>query len=133
MNKNSLIPTQKELDENLKYEINMVKNTCRVWMNMKKELNQFGKNCLVESLALHARVLISFFYGDKEKYHDDIIAQDFLSESIEWANIRPEMSYFLKETKLKADYRRCIDLQVQHLLKVIRGESDSYIPFRIKL
>jgi len=100
---NNIIPTQKELNENLKYEIDMLKNTCRVWMNRENNLNQFGINCLVESLALHARVLIFFFYGNKKKYPDDIIAQDFLLENIKWTEIRPEMSDFLKEIKLKAD------------------------------
>ncbi len=103
MSENNFIPTQQELDENLKYEIDMLKNTCCAWTNKKNNLNQFGINCLVESLALHARVLIFFFYGNKKKYPDDIIAQDFLSENIKWAEIRPEMSDFLKEVKFKAD------------------------------
>lgn len=103
MAENNIIPTQKELDENLKYEIDMLKNTYHVWMNRKNNLNPLGINCLIESFVLHARVLIFFFYRNKEKYPDDIIAQDFLSENIKWAEIRPEMSDFLKETKFKAD------------------------------
>jgi len=54
-------------------------------------------NALLENVALHARALIEFAYGDPKKARsDDVIAADFLPE---WPDIRPEMTDFLEEVK----------------------------------
>jgi len=100
---NQIISTQEELNKALFYELDMFKNTCLAWKNKPVEISQFNKRILIESLALHSRVLIDFFYGNKGKYLDNIIAQDFLPEDIRWSEIRPEMSYFLKKVKIKAN------------------------------
>jgi len=94
-----MIKTPKDL---LDYEIRIFRNICSSFTNFNK-LDEFSKNLLIESLALHTRVLVDFFYCDNKKYSDDIIAQDLLPKSIIWTDLRPELSSVLKDAKGKAD------------------------------
>ena len=91
----------KELEELLSYEIRMFKDTYKE-LAFFENFDQFKRNLLIESLALHTRVLFDFFYC-KQKHKDDIIAQDLLQSHTAWAKIRPQPPKILKEAKQKAD------------------------------
>ena len=59
-------------------------------------------NALLESVLMHVRVLIDFFYADNPR-DDDIIAEHFfLPLPDEWTNIRPPKSKTLGEAKNRA-------------------------------
>jgi len=93
--------TIKEKEGLLEYEIGMFRDTCNAFNNWT-DLNKFNKNLLIESLALHTRVLIDFFYGTK-KYSDDIIAEHLLPDNINWNNVKPKIPQILMDAKNKAD------------------------------
>jgi len=98
---NGLIPaTQKEKERLLNYEIWMFRETCKQLNSCQQ--TQFERNLLLESLSVHVRLLIEFFYNDK-KYPNDLVAQDFLPITINWKNERPPLTDLLKEAKNKAD------------------------------
>lgn len=103
--------SRREMEKALAYEIDMFRKTCRIFFSGDRR-PLFWHNLLIESLALHTRVLIDFFYCDIKKYDDDIIAQDLLSPNIIWSELRPQLSEILKEAKEKADK------QLAHLSKV---------------
>lgn len=77
----------------------MFKETCN---QLKRgTTDRFFLNLLLESLAIHTRVLVDFFYAEK-KYQDDIIAQDFL-EDVDWEKERPEINDILSTSKNRTD------------------------------
>lgn len=59
-------------------------------------------NAILESFAIHVRVLIYFFYSEKPQ-RDDVVAEDFFSNSEEWIRIRPEITVLLRTAKRRAD------------------------------
>lgn len=95
--------TKEELEEHLKYEIWMFRETCKQ-LNLRQE-TQFERNLLLESLPTHIRILIDFFYGkkDEKNYCNDLVAQDFLLNNVIWINERPPQTELLKDVKNKAD------------------------------
>lgn len=99
-NKNRKI-TQQEEDGTLGYEIGMFRESSRALASGIRFSN-FYHNLIVESFAMHTRVLIDFFYG-KRNYPDDMIAQDFLPEDVDWVKVQPPLTEVLKEAKTKAD------------------------------
>lgn len=84
----------------LEYEREMFDDTCRHF-SIFDSLSSFQKNLLVESLALHARVLIEFFY-ESNKRKDDITAQDFMPTGVDWKKIRPPITQTLYDAREKA-------------------------------
>ena len=93
--------TREEKEEHLNYEIDMFRETCKQ-LNSYQAL--FERNLLLESLPAHTRTLIDFFYSDKnKKYPNDLVAQDFLLDSIDWKKERPPITELLTEAKNKAD------------------------------
>lgn len=92
--------SEEELEEHLKYEIYMFRETYRQLNLCSRTL--FERNLLLESLPAHTRVLIDFFYGER-KYNNDLIAQDFLPTTVDWKNERPLQTQLLKDAKNKAD------------------------------
>lgn len=58
---------------------------------------------LLESFLVHARNLIYFFYTDKAKFSDDILAVDYFSSSDEWAEKRGILPKYLDEARTKAN------------------------------
>jgi hypothetical protein len=56
------------------------------------------KNALLESFAIHARVLLFFLFADNPQ-KDDVIAEDFLTNPEQWPQIRGEMPDALKLVK----------------------------------
>ena len=101
-NDEPITATQKEKEGHLNYEIWMFRKTCdRLNLSQK---TRFERNLLLESLPIHARTLIEFFYKDKnEKYPNDLVAQDFLTDDINWKNERPPITELLHGAKNKAD------------------------------
>ncbi|NQU77186.1 hypothetical protein HQ544_00660 [Candidatus Falkowbacteria bacterium] len=97
-----IIITQEEKQRELGYEICMFRETCKELFSGTRR-SQFWRNLLVESFALHMRVLIDFFYSDERKYDDDIVAQDLLPDDVRWKELRPPLIKLLKEAKTKAD------------------------------
>jgi CRISPR-associated protein Cas1 len=93
--------------------------------------------CVIDSMVVNIinhRILTSKdFYYAKEPSTPCYLSSNARKAFIRQFEIKMNTRLLHPQTKLKADYRRCIDLQVQHLLKVIRGEEDLYIPFTIKL
>lgn len=65
-------------------------------------LNQTIKNALIESFAIHTRNLIDFLYP-RSYNHDDIIAQDFFNNPMEWKRRRGQLSKNLREARERAD------------------------------
>ncbi|MBU2036809.1 hypothetical protein KJ866_01195 [Patescibacteria group bacterium] len=94
--------TKKEKEEHLNYEMDMFLETCNQLNFGQKTI--FERNLLLESLPAHTRILIEFFYnGKNKKYPNDLVAQDFLPDSINWRNERPLITELLEEAKNKAD------------------------------
>ncbi len=95
-------PKDKKL-ELLEYEIVMFRETIK---NLKiNRQNKFQTNLLIESLALHSRILIGFFYKNEEQLkmqfkEDDICADDFIEN---WGQIRPKLTDYIYFVKNKAD------------------------------
>jgi len=98
-----IIPaTLKEKEKHLRYEIiDMLRNTCRSFCNWNV-LSLFEKNLLVESLAVHARILVDFFYFGRGNIND-VIAQDFMPRGKNWKKIRPKITQVLYDAKEKAN------------------------------
>ncbi|EKE15675.1 MAG: hypothetical protein ACD_11C00115G0015 [uncultured bacterium] len=89
----------------LEYEIRMFRQTCEEFCGFSSK-SQFEKNLLIESLAIHSRVLIDFFYGEKKKgglYMNDLHAQDFMPDGVEWKKERSSQPQLFVDIKDKAD------------------------------
>lgn len=109
-----ILATQNEKMEHLKYEVDMFRSTClSLCLNLNVPI--FVKNLLVESLAIHSRILVDFFYNDlflsekktrggKDRQdQNDIIAKDFIPENINWAQKRPELTQILYDAREKSN------------------------------
>jgi hypothetical protein len=59
-------------------------------------------NVLLESFAVHVRNLIDFLYSEQPRA-DDVVAEDFVAETLQWPQIRPTMSDVLLRAKRRAD------------------------------
>lgn len=59
-------------------------------------------NAILESFAIHVRVLIHFFYADSRQ-DDDVIAEDFFADPTLWRNKRPPKTEVLATAKVRAD------------------------------
>jgi hypothetical protein len=53
-------------------------------------------NALLESFAIHARVLLSFLYAEDPR-ENDVVAEDFFTIPDEWASVRPPITENLKK------------------------------------
>ena len=100
---NNLIrATNKEMEDLVRYEIDMFRETCRQLKLKSKPKSVFEKNLFIESLAIHTRLLVEFFYN-KKKYPNDLVAQDLLPTSKDWVRIRPLKTQSLEDVTRKAD------------------------------
>lgn len=132
-----IVASYEEKEKLLQYEVWMFRETCKrlIDQESKSQLPRFEKNLLVESLAIHTRILVDFFYNDlflnknKKKKFDrqnpnDIIAQDFMPEEKEWVKIRPPITQILYDAREKANK------QLAHLsLWRIKLERDGKKPW----
>ena len=119
-----------EKKEHLKQEIDMFRETCKTYLLPCSDW--CVSNLLVESLAIHARILVDFFYNDfflsEKKKSDrrdinDIIAQDFIIRE-DWIKIRPPITQILYDAREKANK------QLAHLsawrVKLDKDEKKSW-------
>jgi len=58
-------------------------------------------NALLESFAVHSRILIHFFWSEKPR-KDDMVATQFVKNVEEWKKIRPKKTELLEEVEFKA-------------------------------
>ncbi|MFA4942011.1 MAG: hypothetical protein WC582_05515 [Patescibacteria group bacterium] len=121
INTGVLISLKKKEDE-LNYEIWMFKSTCDIFFSGVRP-SLFWHNLLVESLALHVRVLIDFFYCDRKGESDDIIAQDLLPSSVSWSELRPQLPEILREAKKKTN-KQLAHLSSSRIDLKKQGEKD---------
>jgi len=120
-NMNSLT-TKEEKQENLNYEINTFRATCKVFFSGIR-YGRFWHNILIEAFALHTRVLIDFFYCDQKLKGDDIIAQDLLPDDKVWKDLRPPIPDILKEAKEKVN-KQLAHLSEGRILLEKQGKKD---------
>jgi len=108
--------SDKDKERILKYEIDMFRETCSRLTSTPKpttKVEQSEYNLLVESLAIHARILVDFFYNDlflcknkkgfDRRNPNDIIAQDFMPQGTDWIRARPELTQTLYDAREKAN------------------------------
>lgn len=78
----------------------MFLETCRRLSELPKP-PQFEMNLLVESVAVHSRTLINFFYPEGTKENsNDVTAKDFIKN---WEDIKPKITQTLFDAKNKTD------------------------------
>ncbi|MFH1656446.1 MAG: HIT family protein [Candidatus Nealsonbacteria bacterium] len=100
--RNNITASIEEKEGVVRYEIQMFRETCsRIACPSFNSLKQIERNLLIESLAIHTRVLMDFFYGSRKL--DDIIAQDLLSENDNWEKLRLPITQTLEIAKRKAN------------------------------
>jgi hypothetical protein len=59
-------------------------------------------NAMLESLAIHVRALIDFFYSDNPQ-RDDVVADHFFAEPSKWRSVLPAKTAVLAQAKKRAD------------------------------
>jgi len=99
-------PIKATLEEKKKifeeYELWIFRETCKR-LNLQQETT-FDRNLLFESLAIHTRLLVDFFYNERNiKYPNDLLAQDLLQNDKNWKEIRLPLTQTLQEGRYKAD------------------------------
>lgn len=88
-----------ELAEHLLYECSMLKKTTDILGTGEftgQVLPDPMHNALLESLTMHARALINFFYPPRRQYEDDAFAKDFYAD---WTSIRPPLAAPLRPVR----------------------------------
>lgn len=71
------------------------------------------------------------FYFVKDPYTPCYMTNTARKEFVRQFELRMSLPTTHPETGVKADYRRCIDLQVRQLTRVIKGEKYKYKPFTL--
>jgi len=89
-----------EMTDHLLYEVQMLINSSLALASLKINENNGPllitiRNALVESFAIHARILLDFLYSKREK-ETDMIADDFFDELDKWRKVRPKKTPLLK-------------------------------------
>ena len=93
----------REASDALYYEVSMLRVTAITFAS-----DIFGENvspilnAVLESFAVHVRVLIDFFYSENPR-KDDIIAEHFFLTPNRWQGIRPPKSETLVKAKTRAN------------------------------
>jgi hypothetical protein len=86
-------------EEHLGYEIERLRSTASELA--QGGLSQPQENGLVESWAIHLRILIEFLYR-KVPRQDDVTAGDFFSNPAEWEDHRTPITYTLDAARTRA-------------------------------
>lgn len=86
----------KKAVEHIVYEIMMFHGT--VLKLVANPQDQFEKNILLESFAIHSRNLFDFFYS-KKKQKDDISYEDFIARKMEFKSRRTKKRILKNLTK----------------------------------
>jgi hypothetical protein len=106
-NRNVHISLLIALSGDLAYEIWMLDNL-KDALSSERSIPVWLNNCLIESFAIHARVLIEFFYGHGSK-PNDARSTDYVTVESLRSHPRPRESSVLKEVRNRTGY------QVSHL------------------
>jgi len=128
-----------DISEHLFYELAMLINTAQILATGALGDSTLN-NAVLESLAIHTRVLMDFLYLDDPR-NDDVVAQDFMSASTSWAAIRPALTASLtlarqragKETAHLTYARLAVTSQDKHwpfvtLANDIKAAFDVFVP-----
>ena len=83
--------------DHLWYEIWMFCNLVR-HLEADREIDQVSNNALVESFAIHTRILIDFFYCKGQ-----LTAAQFFDPPDQWESLCPPKSELLHRAKTRAD------------------------------
>ena len=92
---------KKRSDEELRAASDHLYYECEMFLTLSPGLTSgiLGEssleNAVIESLALHSRILLKFLYDDNPK-GDDVIAEDFFDPPETWRNLRPAKSKLLE-------------------------------------
>ena len=82
------------ISEHLLYEISMLFGTAEALAtSVEPDESNVGArivhNALLDSFAIHARVLLDFLYDDDPRHGDDVTAGDFFDSADRWKKSRP--------------------------------------------
>jgi hypothetical protein len=97
----------RQASDHLYYEIWMLMSLARIMLTGEYEKAPIS-NALLESFTIHTRALLDFFYS-VNPWEDDVIAEDFFRDPIEWLDLRPEMTNELMKVN------RRVGKEVAHL------------------
>ena len=111
--------------EHLKYEYSMLLAVTEA-LSAGLVLNQFLKNALLESFAIHFRALVDFLYRPANARSDDMAAEDFFDDQARWSEVRPTISPILDRGRRRAHK------EIAHLTyaRLAITESEKGWPFR---
>ena len=87
--------------EHLTYEYSMLLAVTEA-LSAGRVLNQFLKNALLESFAIHFRALVDFLYPPANARSDDMAAEDFFDDQTRWSEMRPTISPILDRGRRRA-------------------------------
>ena len=90
----------------LDYEDKMLWATANCLYKQAKGDEKYQKpvvNALVESFAVHSRVLIEFLYPSEKVHPDTILARHFFSPNERWSRLCPKKSALLRNTRKLAN------------------------------
>jgi hypothetical protein len=82
--------------EVLKYELDML-SSLHLLLKSNKINNVAIRNALIESFAVHTRILIHFFYTPKSR-STDVVADEFFEDPKIWYKTRPRITKFLEKS-----------------------------------
>lgn len=86
------------LQDHVSYEITALDAAYRLMLERGRAHTAEESRLLLEAFLIHVRILVDFFYVDSTN-KDDMIAQDFLPSSTDWASIRPAFPVDLDELR----------------------------------
>ena len=88
------------------YEIDMFKALTSHFQKSQKGIpdDTLQNNAYVESFVLHLRNLIDFLYAPRNpKQPDDMRADDFVKDAVEWNKVRPAKTPLLRDAEMRVD------------------------------
>ncbi len=114
----------KFIDEHLGYELWMLARTTQI-LKAESAVDRETNNAVLQSLCLHARNLLEFFYSAKRTVRNgDAVAEDYFASPDAWHHICPQKSF----DGLRMIYKR-VGEEIAHLtygrLDVVKKGWDS--------
>lgn len=85
--------------EHLAYEAWMLLETAQIQAQGFYTAIEPLNNAVLESFIIHVRNMIDFLYPPANKRPSDVYATDFFDVPKEWEQLRPPMSYRLREAR----------------------------------
>ncbi len=119
--------------EHLDYEIEMLEVTSKMLDSGRLENYLHNKNAVIESLAIHIRTVLKFFFDDSPR-KTDVVAEDFCDDGKEWLrlteNLRSQvdMAGTLKRVSKEVAHLTYNRLDVSPQEKDWRTTTDLLLP-----